>query len=316
MWQQQWSKLLSLWIVTNLMYIFSISNRIAIVSGFSTPNPSSSSGNDASYTLFDRFQAKCPADLGSIRQFDARLVDDDCEDETAWVAVYRSSNNLPSVLIKDDFLNAMRIATTSVETSANSSTIVENEAISSSFEESVSARIPVAIAKISKTQRGSWILDSMRCSLKKEDQNDACDGGSEHVEALSVCVDELLLYYLSSTNPPPNFLKEGAIRCKATLVSSAILEDRGFKEITKIEKDMATHVSSFQGVMQHYADRAVTTVAKNPGARDRALKILSLLARLEEQDEEIETSTPTEQQTDDEDDEYDPWASVKQFYTG
>lgn len=176
--------------------------------------------------------------MSSIRQFDARLVDDENEDGSAWVAVYRSSNNLPSVLIKDDFLNAMRIATTSVETSANSSTIVENEAISSSFEESVSARIPVAIARLSKTERGGWMLDSMRCSLKKDDQNESCDGGSEHVEALSVCVDELLLYYLSCNDPPPNFRMEGAIRCKATLVSSSILEDRGFQEITKIEKDI------------------------------------------------------------------------------
>ena len=238
MWRQQWSKLLSLWIVTNLIYIFSTSNKVFIVSGFSTPNPASSSGNDASYTLFDRFQAKCPADLSSIRQFDARLVDDENEDGSAWVAVYRSSNNLPSVLIKDDFLNAMRIATTSVETSANSSTIVENEAISSSFEESVSARIPVAIARLSKTERGGWMLDSMRCSLKKDDQNESCDGGSEHVEALSVCVDELLLYYLSCNDPPPNFRMEGAIRCKATLVSSSILEDRGFQEISKLEKDI------------------------------------------------------------------------------
>jgi hypothetical protein len=37
--------------------------------------------------------------------------DNDESQQGTWVAVFRSNNNMPSVLIKDDFLNAMRIAT-------------------------------------------------------------------------------------------------------------------------------------------------------------------------------------------------------------
>ena len=81
-------------------------------------------GPVAPLTLFDRFTAQCPAHLDSIRQFapgllrvptssDAERNDDDAaaENEEVWVAVFRSNNNQPSVLVRDEFLHAMRSAT-------------------------------------------------------------------------------------------------------------------------------------------------------------------------------------------------------------
>jgi hypothetical protein len=101
-------------------------------SAFSTPTPN---GNDATYTLFDRFRAVCPADEAWVRQFDASLIEDSGDSsgvsatgdssgeqeqqdqKSVWVAVYRSNNNKPSVLVKDSFLQAMKSATDSVSTS-------------------------------------------------------------------------------------------------------------------------------------------------------------------------------------------------------
>lgn len=308
---------------------------IQTVDGFSSPgNNPSSNGKDASFTLFDRFQAKVPADLLSIRKFDPRLISENDEDDgqATWVAVYRSSNNLPSVLVRDEFLDAMRVATT-VQTDSSASMILEKKSISDSFEKNSSStsnndnegeidgisassvKTPVAIAKLvpSKVFQNRWVIEAMRCSLKKEDTNDACDGGSEHVEALSVCLDELIIHHLQEGQ----YFGEGGIRCKGTLVSSKLLEDRGFVEVTSLEKDMATHLSSFDGAMKAFADRAVTTVSKNPGARDRALKILSLLGRSNE-NQDSEENQKEESINDDsgDDDEYDPWGSIKQFYTG
>eukprot|EP00560_Eucampia_antarctica_P008635 CAMPEP_0197825994 /NCGR_PEP_ID=MMETSP1437-20131217/3011_1 /TAXON_ID=49252 ORGANISM="Eucampia antarctica, Strain CCMP1452" /NCGR_SAMPLE_ID=MMETSP1437 /ASSEMBLY_ACC=CAM_ASM_001096 /LENGTH=346 /DNA_ID=CAMNT_0043426231 /DNA_START=17 /DNA_END=1057 /DNA_ORIENTATION=+ len=339
--QQSWPLF---WVLT-LFLSSHTTNFIRNASGFSSPgshNPassllssslslslsSSSSGEDASYTLFDRFQATSPADLLSIRKFDPRLApveddkDSDEEDDGAtWVAVYRSSNNLPSVLIKDDFLNAMRVATTVPTDASSPSSIIEKKSISSSIETSTSStsssllsvRTPVAVAKLVRSDlyENRWVIESMRCNLKKEDTDAACDGGSEHVEALCVCLDELIMHHLQEGH----YLGEGAIRCKGTLVSSQLLEDRGFGEVTKLEKDMATHLSSFKGAMKHYADRAVTTVSKNPGARDRALKILSLLGRSDEK-ETPPTNTNNDNDEDNDDDDDDPWRAISQFYTG
>ena len=41
-----------------------------------------------------------------------------------------------------------------------------------------------------------YIIDSMRCSLRKEVTDPDCDGGREHAEAIGICIDELVLEYL------------------------------------------------------------------------------------------------------------------------
>lgn len=268
----------------------------------------------ALFSLSDRFKATCPAEITSISNFDPSL---DVNDEGIWVAVFRSSNNLPSVLIKDDFMNAMRIATT-VQTNGNisQSTQVDDGSLTGKIENSietiadssskglgcsgVKALTPVAVAKLvpSSDFDGNWILESMRCNLKKEDTDDLCDGQSEHAEAISICIDELLLNHLRSGNT-----FDGTIRTKATLVSGKLLETRGFQEVTELCRDMATHISSLEESLSQYAIRSVKTVSSSPGARDRALQILSFLGK-----EEIVEET----KKDDNDNvqEYDPWANI------
>jgi hypothetical protein len=52
---------------------------------------------------FDRFRVSCPADVvACVQQYDSSLTVTNEEDEM-WAAVYRSNNNLPTVLLKDDF---------------------------------------------------------------------------------------------------------------------------------------------------------------------------------------------------------------------
>jgi hypothetical protein len=144
----------------------------------------------------------------------------------------------------------------------------------------------------------------MRCSLKKENTDDTCDGNSEHAEAIGVCIDELILHYLRQGLGEFN----GSIRCKATLVSGVLLEERGFQEVTILSKDMATHKSNVGLSMEKYAERSVATVARSPGARDRSLQILSFLGRLDED----EVNKNDEDDTDGE--EYDPWASANSIF--
>ena len=162
------------------------------------------------------------------------------------------------------------------------------------------------------------------CLLQKEDQDDSCDGGSEFNEALFVGVDALLLHHLqtqtailskknseSSSSNLNSFAKfEGAIRTKATLLSNKILEERGFEPVEELSKDMATHVSRYNGCYEKYAERTVSHVSKHPGARDRALQIVSLLGKLDPS-QEVEAATVTNK--NDEAQENDPWAGMKQF---
>lgn len=293
---------------------------------FSTPN--NGKNNHATYTLFDRFRAICPADPSWVAQFDASLIDNNNvnvgdgdsnnnNDEQAqkeaskvvWVAVYRSNNNKPSVLIKDSFLQAMKSATDSVSTSLSAS----DPALLNSFEmgRGVTKEAPVAVARLipSEDFGDTWILDSMRCVLKKENTDESCDGGSEHTEALTTGIDTLLLHYLSSLNVDTNRF-EGAIRTKATLVSAILLEDRGFREVSKLTRDMATHISSLDVCLEQYATRAVDTVAKSPGAQQRALAILSHLGRI---DREADLRASQKQDEENSDDDYDPWASVLKY---
>ena len=81
---------------------------------------------------------------------------------------------------------------------------------------------------------------------------------------------------------------------------------------------MATHVSAYDACMENYARRTVSTVSKNPGTRDRALKMVSLLGKLD-RNVEMDAAAAVrkrhrgEATTDDEEDEYDPWAGLSKF---
>jgi hypothetical protein len=252
--------------------------------------------------LFDRFRPSCPADPNAIRRFDPALVNNE-NDSSVWVAVYRSNNNKPSVLVRDEFLQAMRSAT-DAGTELNIS-----DAQPAGLETSVvREQAPVAVARLCPSEDSdTWILDSMRCILKKEDTDEECDGGSEHKEALSTAIDCLLEHYLKS-----NSRFEGAIRTKATLVSGVLLEERGFREVTKLEKDMASHVSSFDDCTERYAARSVSTISKSPGAQRRALTIVSLLGRMD-RDQDIQAAANALQSGSEAEDDYDPWANIKRY---
>ena len=315
--------------------------------GFAKNSGSSSNSGKPTYTLSDRFRVSCPADVCSISQYDPSLIDATSSTKSTtilngggdgiWAAVYRSSNNLPSVLIKDDFMNAMRIATTVQNPNGSlvESTQIDDGLLSSQIEtktddndttsqssnlgnsnngsdtsgSGVKAQTPVAVAKLSPSKDfdGKWTLDSMRCSLKKEDTDESCDGQSEHAEAISICIDELILNHLRSGH---KFDK--SIRTKATLVSGTLLESRGFKEVDELCKDMATHVSSLDASINKYAERAVETVARSPGARDRALQILAFLGKEDVATEDEDSATIISDDGNDEDSAstYDPWANV------
>ena len=283
---------------------------------------------------------------------------DDEDGGETFVAVYRSANNLPSVIMRDELFASMRIATTTtasepadgIETKASdgSNDNAESNAPGSSSS-GVEAPVPLAVGRLrlSPEFEGSFVIDDLRCSLKKEDTSPDCDGGSEHTEALGVCIDELILHRLrlatagnskndngdgdgdgdgpaATTAAAPasdgGASFDGALRCKATLVSSPLLCDRGFEEIDEfpLPSDMATHVSNLDSCMERYADRVVGAGAKNIGARERALKILSLLGQLNREDEKKAKAKAKKKMQEEEkgkdesgdSDEYDPWASV------
>ena len=266
------------------------------------------------FVLFDRFRAECPADTACLHAFDSSLVQtqqEETADEThIWCAVYRSCNNAPSVMVRDEFFHAMRSATNAVNPTA-----MAVESMASFAEPNVglvpmqNQQAPVAIARIKPSNDfpGSWVLDTMRCVLKKETQDSTCDGGSEHLEAISTAIDALLEHHLSSNDGNSNIF---SIRTKATLVSSKVLEDRGFVEVETLQKDMATHVSDVDACLERYAERSITMNAKSIGARQRALKIVSLLGRIEQS----QGDQQGEALVDDTDpDDYDPWASFRQL---
>lgn len=276
---------------------------------------------------YDRFRATCPADMNCIYRYNPSLVnidDKDKESDDVWVAVYRSKNNLPSVFLKDEFLNAMDIAT-SVAMTGNEDKSKSNPQIETkqgkemgSEVTGITANVPVAVARL-RPSANKWIIDSMRCSLKKEDTNPDCDGGSEHTEALSICIDELIIEHLTrqteklkNNEETDGSLFEEALRCKATLVAAPLFEARGFSEVTELSLDMATHTSTLNASMDKYASRVagIGSAAKSPGARDRALKILSLLGQL---DANREKQAASEEKGDSDEEEYDPWASVKRY---
>lgn len=304
--------------------------------------------------LFDRFQAVCPADTDCIRQFQPSLVDgNDDDDDSVWVAVFRSNNNQPSVLVKDEFLHAMRAAVdpaavtrTSSNNSNNKNSNKDSGNLQSSFVQTSATATPVAVARLLRQSSksdddGCYVLDNMRCVLKKESTDETCDGGSEHTEALGTAIDTLLLHYLTTTlsslsttddddddtKPRQRRRFTGAIRTKATLVSGVLLEARGFRPIEKLSQDMATHTSgSIDACLAQYAERSVNTntsgkASKSPAAMQRALDIVTALGRLadrEAEDGPLESNHNAAASgdgaaDDSEEEEDDPWSAMKRF---
>ncbi len=246
----------------------------------------------------DRFQVTCPADSTSIQQFDPNLVK---SADGIWAAVYRSNQNQPSVFVRDEFFHAMKEAT-NVGTSSSESI----NTWADKLQTPMALERPVAVAQLrpSSDLKKTWILDSLQCTLKKEEIDENCDGGSEFLEALSVGIDSLVLYHLKvqqQEKSPAIF--DRSIRTKATLFCHRLLEARGFRPVETLSQDMATHVASLDGCLEKYAERSVDT-RLNSGARDRALQIVSWLARMDR-------SNAPSQNDDDNDEGYDPWANIK-----
>ncbi|KAL7468858.1 hypothetical protein ACHAXS_009100 [Conticribra weissflogii] len=315
---------------STMMKIFSIPLVILLISRRTNPTAAFAYGkgfgrgnsqNNPSFVTFDRFKSSCPADADAIRQFDPTLISDENNDDT-WVAVFRSSNNLPSVFVKDAFFDAMAQSTTNqdgdAETLVSSRSSVGSGVINTQTAGAQSK--PVAVARLSPSSSAPnvFIIDSMRCTLKKENTDPDCDGGSEHTEAIGVCIDELVLSYLQknigdiSNNEKVKF--DGGVRFRGTLVSGKLLEARGFKEVNALSSDMHSHESDFDGALKKYAERSTSKeIAKNPGARDRALKIVSYLAKIDREGElQSKTGTDCDDGGDD-DSDFDPWSSVKRY---
>ena len=267
----------------------------------------------------DRFQAVCFVDTAAQRDmldaFDPTLVelgDNRGTNTEVWVAVYRSNNNQPSVLVREEFFRAMQDATndattaedteeTTEHTTQNVATVspsMTNTAASflqdtiPSFLE-VPQMTPVAVARLvpqsqsletDVTTPPTYVLDQLRCSLKKETMDVQCDGGSEFLEALSCAVDTLVLRHLqhlllteeeeaqkdSSGN---NVVFEGTLRTKASLFNAKLFEHRGFRPVDTLAHDMATHVSNYEACLASYAERAIghlpsTTSTNNSTTED------------------------------------------------
>lgn len=260
--------------------------------------------------LFDRFIPICPADGETVRNFDSSLGYED--NEGIWVAVYRSSNNKPSVFIRDEFLNAMRSATDAVNFLSQDSSLDFAFVNPGRNEDPSSSNAPVAVARLHQPEDASHVfLDSMRCVLKKEATDHTCDGSesgaSEHTEALCVAIDALLEHYLQS-----NDRFEGKIRTKATLVSAPLLEARGFTPVSELCRDMATHVSSLDQCLSRYAERAVAA-SKSPAARQRAITIVSHLGRIDRTADLQEHSSREDKNDTGNGEDYDPWQSMRQY---
>jgi len=165
---------------------------------------------------------------------------------------------------------------------------------------------PVAIARLLRNEDESYVLDCLRCSLRKEKMDASCDGGSEHCEALSVAIDALVEHYCTH-----HTAFDGIIRTKATLMSAPLLEARGFVPVTKLSLDMASHTSCLDACLSEYAKRSVST-SLGPAARESAMSIVSRLGMLD-RDADVLRSQESSAEDDESDPTGDPWAGMKQF---
>ena len=120
-----------------------------------------------------------------------------------------------------------------------------------------------------------------------------------------VCVDSLLLHFLQQQNRL-SFDFDGTIRTKATLFSNKLVETRGWEPVEELSKDMVTHVSRYDACLQSFPEGSAASTT-NPGARDPALQIVSLLGQLPPP----KPTTKEEEVTNNNDDyDYDPWANA------
>jgi hypothetical protein len=286
----------------------------------------------------DRFRSVClvgPESKQAVDEFDSTLystLNSDPESDL-WVAIYRSNNNKPSVVVRDDFFRAMNEATSGKNDDETASSDAGSDSVSNTVSTvsgaasflsdtmpsllEIPSTKPVAIARLCKSETSTdtktvYLLDNLRCSLKKENQDASCDGGSEFVEALSVAVDMLLLWHLqkllrNDDEETDKVVFEGTIRTKATLFSGKLFEQRGFAEVETLSKDMATHVSNYDACFNKYADRSIeATIAA--GTRDRALQIVALLGRLDPDAQKDDSGGDGS-----DNDEYDPWANMQLY---
>jgi hypothetical protein len=313
-------------------------------SGFGGNNNHGSNSNNMAI-LSDRFRCSCPATLSSIRLFEPSLVlvasssfsslqddenndnnneNDNNNDSAIWAAVYRSNQNQPSVFIRDDFLNAMKAAVEPVSSSSSSSSSSQPSSVLLETPESKQVPVAVACLRPSVDLDGCYVLDTLRCVLKKENMDASCDGGSEHCEAIAVAIDALLQHHLSSKGSTSSLKNddkavrfERAIRAKATLISGNLLEMRGFEPMDELSRDMATHVSSLDACLEKYAERSVNNKI-SPGAQQRALSIVSCLARLDrEADFKAAAAAKAAKARQDQEkgqDDYDPFSSITRFF--
>ena len=316
------------WLFRWICLVVGVLPRWRGIQGLSSPSP----------VLFERFRVVCPADASCAQNYNpTRNIPAESKDDDDWIwaAVYRSNNNQPSVLLRDDLLQSMQLAIDLAQTPDDNTlaTSSNNDNESTNLIEtplSLAQQKPVAIACLrpSLDFPGCLVLDHLQCVLKKEETNDQCDGGSEHTEALSAAMDSLLAHYLehdtgetgessssssSPTPPPPRF--HGAIRTKGTLVSGILLEARGFVPVQSLSRDMATHVSSYDDCLQAYAQRVLTMQGE---ARRRALSIVSSLSRLDrtadlEAAQSLSSNDNDDTDKNGEDDSYDPWANVNRM---
>lgn len=285
----------------------------------------------------DRFRSVClvgSEGKDAVDEFDQSLYASlQNESDDLWVAVYRSNNNKPSVVVRDDFFRAMNDATSgnnddSEADDAAANTVSTVSGTASFLSDTMPSLLeipstkPVAIARLQKSETSTeektvYLLDNLRCSLKKENQDETCDGGSEFVEALSVAVDTLILKHLQRLlqDTIPNdddddstldVVFEGTVRTKATLFSGKLFEQRGFTEVETLSRDMATHVSSYEACFSKYADRTIEA-SMAAGTRDRALQIVALLGRLDPELQKEESNGNGDS------DEYDPWANMQLY---
>jgi hypothetical protein len=212
------------------------------------------------------------------------------------------------------------------------------------------------------TTKQTWIVDSLRCSLPKELTNPECDGGSEYLEAIGVAVDASLMRIFrqlpppypqgnqeeeekvepqSSSrlmtspppSPPPPVVFDGSIRVKSTIYTRTVLEQRGFRPVESLSRDMATHYFCRDTCLQMYTQRIKnrTNHSDNnndnndantflsPVARSISHSIVSLLqSQLEylgtippEADAAIASSKGDEERNDLDEPIMDPWAGIK-----
>jgi len=314
-----------------------------------------SSTRRSNLAIPDRFYADNYADWTRIQQFDPSIAQQllkSSEDPTIWVAVYRNpefknddetgKDTKPSVFVREDFLQAMKTATeekveSTISPSLTASTLTWADQLqvplSADDESSLTVNdTPMAIARLcpSKDENGdshsaTWILDSLRCSLPKENTNPDCDGGSEYLEALGVAVDAVLIRIFEQSegyqktndekdDAPGVFL--GSIRVKSTLFSRTVLEGRGFVPVDSLSKDMATHFFSREACLDMYTIRSLLDEdSLTSQARSRTQSIISSLRNqldyLQTNPPDAATKPATNDDVDnDRDDnvEIDPWA--------